>query len=261
MATIEEAPGLFREGIPSERLAQTFGVDLPGVDTARQKEIRSAIARVEGRPSQEVVKEIAQQFGLPGTFLGFTPSTVRSQLEQLLTQVPTQAETLGLAAAEQIAAPSIFEQLDLVNRAKELTTLPGFDKRTTEQEALIQELIGITGGATAVRGLGAPTAGALASQIAPQLQQFRQQEIQNRLAALQGLAGVSAVGAPERLGEIQSLLDLVGLSMPTPIVETGGGAGGGGFADILGGFGALGLGLGPTGLGLFGTSQVAKELF
>jgi hypothetical protein len=134
----------------------------------------------------------------------------------------TPSETIGLAASERIAGPSIFEQLDLINRAQELTTFPGFEQRTPEQEALIQELIGITGGATAVRGLGAPTAGAIASQIAPTLAGFRQQNIMNQLAALQGLTGAAGIGATERIGGIQSLLDLFGLSLPTPVIETGG---------------------------------------
>jgi hypothetical protein len=259
MATTTQIPGLFGEDSQfTPRLAKTFGVDIPPP---------AAPARV-GRffdPFPELSDiELAQRFGLNPQdrtreqLLEIAARTRPEITQGFISTGPKPSDVLGLATAEQIAAPSIFEQLGIPEFAQRLTQPQGFE-RTSEQEALIQELIGITGGATAVRGLGAPTAGAIASQIAPQLAEFRQQNIQNQLATLLGLTGAAGVGAPERLGEIQSLLDLVGLSMPTPVVETGGG-GGGGFADILGGFGALGLGLGPQGLGFFGAKTAAQGL-
>jgi hypothetical protein len=258
MARTTEIPGLFGGDTQfAPRLAETFGLDISGFSQPTQAMVGGFVD-----PFPELSNiELAKKFNLS------PQDRTREQLLKLASRtgqvgrigqaalqqqgLPTPAETLGLSAAEQIAAPSIFEQLGIPEFAQRLTQPQGFE-RTPEQEALIQELIGITGGATAVRGLGAPTAGAIASQIAPTLAGFRQQNIQNQLATLMGLTGAAGVGGGERLGEIQSLLDLTGLTMPTPIVETGG-RGDSTIRDIaslIGGFGSLAA-----------LCHVAEELF
>lgn len=196
-------------------------------------------------------EELARIFGLAPS-----PSALRNVL--------SPSDRLGMAAAQQLGGPSIFEQMGIAGRAQELTQptqLPtGFGGRTESENALLQEIMGLTGGGTAARGLGAPTQGALGSQLAPALMQLRQQDIQNILSQgqlgvqqLGALTGAAGVGGQERLGGIQGILDLAGLSMPTPVVQQKKSGGGflSGLGDLAGGIGGL----------VTAFCHVAEELF
>lgn len=234
MANVQNIPGLFGDDTQfTSRLAEIFGLDIGGFaqPTAPQ-------------PAANTINPLLEPLLAKSRATGFG-RVPQAGVQQLQQGGPTPSDVLGLASAERIAGPSIFDQLGIADFAQRLTQPQGFG-RTTEQDALIQELIGITGGASALRGLGSPTSGAIAQNIAPTLAGFRQQNIQNQLATLLGLTGAAGVGATERLGGISQLLDLTGLTLPTPIVEGGGGGGGdsiggllGGLGNLLGGFGSF----------------------
>ena len=128
-------------------------------------------------------------------------------------------------------------------------TNPSFAPQTSSEQALINDLITQTQGASAIRGLGPATGGAVAQNIAPTLVQQRQQRLGN-------LFGGAQLGEQARGTDLRALLEGLGLSaglaQPERIVlgssqQTGGSPG---LFSQLGGF------LGGTGKFLSGVGAV-----
>lgn len=86
-------------------------------------------------------------------------------------------------------------------------------QRTADENAIIQDLVNISGAGSAARGLGAPTAGGIAQNVAPTLANQRQQRVSNLQKAL-------GLQLSSRGQDIQGLLGLGGLVMPQNIVQS-----------------------------------------
>lgn len=109
---------------------------------------------------------------------------------------------------------------------QELTT-PTFAPQTEAGKSLLQQALSGTQGATAARGLGQATQGALASTAAPVLQQLRGQ----RVASLQQAFGQDiASQLADRGLDIESLVKLSELALPQVLVGQTGQATGAGQA-------------------------------
>lgn len=93
---------------------------------------------------------------------------------------------------------------------RELTT-PTFAPQTAAEKTLLQQALSGTQGATAARGLGQATQGALAQTAAPVLQQLRGQ----RVASLQQAFEQDIASQLAQRGiDISGLAELAGLAMP-----------------------------------------------
>lgn len=101
---------------------------------------------------------------------------------------------------------------------QELTT-PTFAPQTESEQTLLQQALSGTQGATAARGLGQATGGALAQTAAPVLQQLREQ----RVSSLQQAFGQDiASQLAERGIDIESLSKLSELALPQVLVGQAG---------------------------------------
>ena len=84
---------------------------------------------------------------------------------------------------------------------------PQFGARTSSEQALIDSLMDVTSARGAVSGFGAPTQSALATSIAPTMVDMRNKNIEQ-------LLGAKGQDVQAWQSQLQSLLELVGLSMP-----------------------------------------------
>lgn len=87
---------------------------------------------------------------------------------------------------------------------------PQYGPTTASEEAFLNSISSLTQGASALRGLGPATQGALAQNLAPALMQLRQQQIGNIGQAI-------GLEQAQRAQTLQGLLSLIELAMPQMI--------------------------------------------
>jgi hypothetical protein len=111
------------------------------------------------------------------------------------------------------------------------TLRPEFGAQSASEQALLEQIMSLTGGKSAARGLGPATQGALAQDLAPALIGLRE----SRLGGLRGAAGIEQAGQAQA---IQGLLELAGLAAPQvvggQVSKTKGGVNLGGLAGLAG---------------------------
>jgi len=113
-----------------------------------------------------------------------TPSTV-------LETPSTVLDAFNLDAFPRIEAPTLapFDSATASRFAQpfdEQLLRGSFGPRTTAEEALVKSIINLTGGQSGKRGLGVPTPGGIAQNIAPTLVALNQQQTENLQNALFG---------------------------------------------------------------------------
>lgn len=135
--------------------------------------------------SKETSKPVFHQF--PGVFGTPDSARIAGNLEQLL------GSGISSSPFRQPLVQSILN--------------PEFGPTTASEEALLDTISQRTQGASALRGLGPSTPGALAQNLAPALIGLRQQRIGNLSGALGQDIGI-------RGQDIQGLIELAGLAMP-----------------------------------------------
>ena len=158
--------------------------------------------------SKETTRLGTQQFA--GIFGQEAGSPLAKQLEGILT-TPIESQ-FGKQLQQELTAPT-------------------FAPQTEAEQTLLQQALSGTQGATAVRGLGQATSGALAQTAAPVLQQLREQ----RVSSLQQAFGQDiATQLAERGIDIDSLARLSELALPQILVGQAGTTTGAG-SQFLGG--------------------------
>ncbi len=109
-------------------------------------------------------------------------------------------------AAETLLGP----QAGFLSQLQQELAQPTFGAQTAGEEALLSSIQAATQGATAARGLGPATQGALSQALAPTLVGLRQQRVGNLAQAL----GLEQAGRGQQIG---GLLELAGLAAPQVI--------------------------------------------
>lgn len=141
--------------------------------------------------------------GLKGAFdPGGTTSDLQTKQFPGIFGAGADPRRLATAAERLLQQPGGF-----LGQLQQELGQPTFGAQTAAEEGLLSAIQSATQGATAARGLGPATQGALAQALAPTLVGLRQQRVSNLAQAL----GLEQAGVGQRVG---GLLQLGGLAMP-----------------------------------------------
>ena len=112
------------------------------------------------------------------------------------TSTPTTTYTPGSFGTTDYGKSSqLSSQLESL-----INTPMSFGPQNSDEQNFLSSIMDQTGGRAAVRGLGAPTGSALASDIAPAMLGFQQQAETARMGTMQGLAELIGLAMPQVVG-------------------------------------------------------------